>query len=605
MSFEIGTAVGPYEIIERVGRGGMATVYKAYHERLDRHVAIKVLHAAFKDDENFSRRFTREAQVVARLEHPHIVPIYDFAEQDGYPYLVMRFIEGETLKERMSQGALARAELIRISQAVALALDYAHGQGVLHRDIKPSNILLTPDGGVYLADFGLARITQAGDSTLSQDMIMGTPQYISPEQAKGNIELDNRTDLYSFGIVVYEMITGRVPFQSDTSYSIIHSQIFDSPPMPSSLNDQIKPEVEAVLLKALEKEPGNRYETAVSFIEALANPITEQSTATALPTPIPHSQTLSDPTPVPTPPPVLPTVQPEAEPPWPPPAKRRGPKLRWILGGLLGLGACCVLSIAILTLFTPPGGEVSDDIIEALGGEVDDEPEDPSDDEGDETERPLTDSNLAFPQPEDVRPAADLEKMLADQPNDIPMRIELAAAYMMENREEEAIDALRDVLRNLRTPVGYVTLGEQMLDRGNVQIARLIFETGYEEFGNNVEIQQLLMMSYLLEAPDPSQVEQYLETLAERQSDPGTIALGEAYLEINESDPEEALDILENTLDEEQTRYGAEMLYLKGRIHSLLNEPDAARDAFDAALNPPPRSWLATLIVSEIVQLEE
>ncbi|MFQ5420488.1 MAG: serine/threonine-protein kinase, partial [Anaerolineae bacterium] len=259
MSFADGTAVGSYKIIEKLGQGGMATVYRAYHEALDRYVAIKVLHAAYKDDEVFLRRFTREARVVARLEHQHIVPVYDFAEHEGYPYLVMRFVEGETLKERMSQGALSRPEILRVAAAVAQALDYAHAQGVLHRDIKPSNILLTKGGGVFIADFGLARITQAGESTMSQDMIMGTPQYISPEQAKGVKEIDGRTDIYSFAIVLYEMLTGQVPFQSDTSYAIIHAQIFDPPPRPSLINDKISTAVEEVLLKGLNKEPADRY----------------------------------------------------------------------------------------------------------------------------------------------------------------------------------------------------------------------------------------------------------------------------------------------------------------------------------------------------------
>ncbi|MCA9901336.1 MAG: serine/threonine protein kinase, partial [Anaerolineales bacterium] len=268
MSFEPGSIVGNYRIEEKLGQGGMATVYKAHHERLDRPVAVKVLHAIFKDDDTFLRRFTREAQVVARLEHPNIVPVYDFAEHEGYPYLVMRFVQGQTLKEKLSQGTLSTKEMLHVASRVADGLDHAHKQGVLHRDIKPSNILLTKGGGGFIADFGLARITQSGESTMSQDMIMGTPQYISPEQAKGNMDLDGRTDIYSFGIVVYEMVTGRVPFASDTGYSVIHSQIFDPPPLPSSLNDKISPALELVLLKVLSKEPADRYATAGEFVAA-------------------------------------------------------------------------------------------------------------------------------------------------------------------------------------------------------------------------------------------------------------------------------------------------------------------------------------------------
>ncbi|HVN15370.1 MAG TPA: serine/threonine-protein kinase, partial [Anaerolineales bacterium] len=180
MTFNMGENVGPYRIVEQLGQGGMATVYKAYHAALDRYVALKVLHPAFSEDKTFELRFQREARVVAKLEHPHIVPVYDYAEHEHRPYLVMKFIEGETLKARLSRGPLSSDEIQRVVDSVGSALAYAHKQGILHRDIKPSNVLIATDGTMYLADFGLARIAQAGESTLSSDSIMGTPQYISP-----------------------------------------------------------------------------------------------------------------------------------------------------------------------------------------------------------------------------------------------------------------------------------------------------------------------------------------------------------------------------------------------------------------------------------------
>ena len=175
MAFELGENVGPYRIMEKLGRGGMATVYKAYHANLDRYVALKVLHPAFLEDPNFLARFQREARLVAKLEHPNIVPVYDFADHEEQPYLVMKYIEGETLKAHLNRGRLEPDEIWKVVEAVGAGLGYAHKQGVLHRDIKPSNVIMAKDDRAYLADFGLARIAQSGESTLSSDMIMGTP----------------------------------------------------------------------------------------------------------------------------------------------------------------------------------------------------------------------------------------------------------------------------------------------------------------------------------------------------------------------------------------------------------------------------------------------
>ena len=268
MPFNVGENVGPYRIIEQLGQGGMATVFKAYHASLDRYVALKVLHPAFNQDPNFEARFQREARVVAKLEHPNIVPIYDYAEHEKRPYLVMKFIEGITLKARMDQGSLSSDEITRIVDAVGSALAYAHKQGVLHRDIKPSNVLMATDGQIYLADFGLARIAQSGESTLSSDMIMGTPQYISPEQAMGKADLDQRTDLYSFGVMLYEMVVGKVPFNADTPFSIIHDHIYSPLPLPGVVNPSVPEPVERVLLKALAKERDDRFDDATRLVEA-------------------------------------------------------------------------------------------------------------------------------------------------------------------------------------------------------------------------------------------------------------------------------------------------------------------------------------------------
>ena len=285
MPFNIGENVGAYRIIEQLGQGGMATVFKAYHASLDRYVALKVLHPAFGEDPAFEARFRREARVVAKLEHPNIVPIYDYAEHEKRPYLVMKFIEGDTLKARLDQGPLTSKEIIKIVDAVGSALAYAHRQNVLHRDIKPSNVLVAADGQVYLADFGLARIAQLGESTLSGDMIIGTPQYISPEQAMGVKDLDERTDLYSFGVMLYEMVVGKVPFNADTPFSIIHDHIYSPLPLPHKVNPDVPEQVERVLLKALAKNRLDRYENVdqmvSAFKEAWDQPIVPTQVAVA------------------------------------------------------------------------------------------------------------------------------------------------------------------------------------------------------------------------------------------------------------------------------------------------------------------------------------
>jgi serine/threonine protein kinase len=268
MSFNVGENVGAYRIIEQLGQGGMATVFKAYHASLDRYVALKVLHPAFGEDPAFEARFRREARVVAKLEHPNIVPIYDYAEHENRPYLVMKFIEGDTLKARLDKGPLTSREILEIVDAVGSALAYAHRQNVLHRDIKPSNVLIATDGQIYLADFGLARIAQLGESTLSGDMIIGTPQYISPEQAMGVKDLDERTDVYSFGVMLYEMVVGKVPFSADTPFSIIHDHIYSPLPLPHEVNPDVPEQVERVLLKTLAKNRLDRYENVDQMVSA-------------------------------------------------------------------------------------------------------------------------------------------------------------------------------------------------------------------------------------------------------------------------------------------------------------------------------------------------
>lgn len=268
MALQAGDTIGAYEIVGTVGRGGMATVYQAYHERLDRHVAIKLMHETFLQDEDFRARFQREARIVAKLEHPSIVPIYDYDVYEGTPYLVMKYIAGMTLKKRALKTGLTLEETGELLKVIAGGLDYAHTSGILHRDMKPSNILIDKNEQAYITDFGLARIAEAGASTISHDMMLGTPFYISPEQAQGQKELDSRTDIYSLAVILYELITGRVPFEADTPYAIIHGHIYSEPEAPSYINHDLSLGIDTVLLRGLAKDPEERYPTATELIDA-------------------------------------------------------------------------------------------------------------------------------------------------------------------------------------------------------------------------------------------------------------------------------------------------------------------------------------------------
>jgi len=283
MQITAGTLVGPYEIVEQLGRGGMATVFKARHTVLDRDAALKFLDLAFLEDPEFVKRFRHEARVIAGLDHPNIVPVFDFSEHEGLPYLVMKFVEGETLKARLERGKLSTAHIAEMVQAIGNGLSYAHEQGVLHRDVKPSNVLLGKDGSIYLSDFGLARMAASAQSTLSREFMLGTPQYISPEQARSEPNLDARTDVYSFGILIYELLVGQVPFDADTPISIIHDHLYTPPPRPSAEAPGMPEDVDRVILRALAKDKKERFATVDEMVEALRESMQAVWPSTAAP----------------------------------------------------------------------------------------------------------------------------------------------------------------------------------------------------------------------------------------------------------------------------------------------------------------------------------
>ena len=271
MSADGHTYGGRYAILERVGTGGMAEVYRARDELLGREVAVKVLSERLSRDRSFVERFRREAQAAANLNHPNIVSLFDYGSDDDTYFIVMEFIDGSSLSDIIHrEGALMPERAAEIGSDVAKALERAHAQGLVHRDIKSGNIMITRTGQTKVTDFGIARaVGRDGEQTMTQTgMVIGTAAYLSPEQAQGN-PVDGRSDVYSLGVVLYEMLTGRTPFSGDTALSIAYKHVREDPRPPSELNRDVSPQLDAVTLKALAKNPDNRYSTAAEMSEDL------------------------------------------------------------------------------------------------------------------------------------------------------------------------------------------------------------------------------------------------------------------------------------------------------------------------------------------------
>jgi eukaryotic-like serine/threonine-protein kinase len=281
-----GAHFGPYRILEPLGRGGMATVYKAYEATLDRDVALKVLPGEFVEDPGFATRFEREARVIARLEHPNIVPIFAFGiePQLRIPWMAMRLLGGGTASSLLRQRRPTVAEALAVVRGTATALDHAHARGVVHRDVKPQNILLDAEGRVYLADFGIARLAEGATRVTQTGMITGTPNYMAPEQATGQ-PADHRADVYALGVVAYELLTGRVPFSADTPVAVLMKHVSDPIPLPSPA-DVPEPVIRA-LLKCLAKRPDERWGTASEFATALERGVAASPAAKTMAAPAP------------------------------------------------------------------------------------------------------------------------------------------------------------------------------------------------------------------------------------------------------------------------------------------------------------------------------
>jgi serine/threonine protein kinase len=343
----IGRRLGKYEITELLGQGGMATVYKGYQPDIDRFVAVKVLPPHPGQDNQFVDRFRLEARTIAQLQHPHILPMHDYGSEGNTLYLIMAYLDGGSLKDRIEDGPLPLHETETILRQIASALDYAHRRGVIHRDIKPDNILLDREGHALLADFGIVKILE-GETTAGltgTGGVLGTPAYMAPEQSQG-LGVTARADIYALGVIVYEMLTGRQPYQADTPMQVMLKHITDPVPNPLEVQASLPKALEPVMLRVLAKDPESRYPTATEFAQEFLRALHRDASAPQLQIaqttqnrhPAPVSPTPTPPTPVPETPPTGPQV----------PA-RPGTSPILLLGGFAIIALLAVIIVLLVT----------------------------------------------------------------------------------------------------------------------------------------------------------------------------------------------------------------------------------------------------------------
>jgi serine/threonine protein kinase len=247
-----------YEIVQEIGRGGVAVVYKARHKTLHNDVAIKVLHQEFAHDPEFVKRFINGARNAARLKHPNIIPVFDVGDEQGRYYIAMEYLQGETLGERIEKhGPFSEREIEEVIRPIADALDYAHMSGIIHRDIKSPNIFMKDGGGAVLMDFDIAKATDLTQNLTLDGSVLGTPAYMSPEQARGE-GATAKSDIYSLGVVMYEMATGELPFKGENTLSVLRQIAMDNPAPPREINPVVSPELQKIILRCMDKSPENR-----------------------------------------------------------------------------------------------------------------------------------------------------------------------------------------------------------------------------------------------------------------------------------------------------------------------------------------------------------
>ncbi|NIO67591.1 MAG: protein kinase [Anaerolineae bacterium] len=569
MPLSPGENIGPYRIIEQLGQGGMATVFKAYHPALDRYVAIKVLHPAFKEDPNFLARFQREARIVAKLEHPHIVPVYDFSEHKGMAYLVMRYVEGETLKAHLTGEPLSPQRILDILKPVAEALAYAHEQGVLHRDIKPSNVMLTPEDSIFLTDFGLARMAQSGESTLSQDMMIGTPQYMSPEQAKGE-EVDERTDIYSLGVVLFEMLTGRVPFSADTPYAIIHDHIYTPLPLPTTIKPDIFPALERVVLKALAKEKDDRYQKVTELAMAFEDAVIETASGVA---PAPEEEKVVEPATVPS------TVV-EAK---PAALETKPSRKRWLIIG--GAVAALLILVCCAGLFLASRAQKAKST-PTPGGPT-----------------PIARPEIkATPLPGED-PVSQALRQVQANPDDPKAHLDLGDAYALQGDKAKALEEYERAIEAApEFAEAYIEAGEMLAALGDFARAAEMYQRAAELEPDSVEANLKAGQALWWDGQIRPAVE-YFERVAELDPDLplphaalGNFLIGAGQLEEGREELETALRL---DPDLPEAHFGM------GRYWKAVGDIEKARQEFEFVMQSNAKPWLKAETKGELQELDK
>jgi serine/threonine protein kinase len=358
-----GIQIDEYQLKGMIGEGGMSAVYRAYQEELDRYVAIKVLSDKLSADPNYIKRFQQEARMAASLEHVHIVPVYDYGVYEGMSYVVMRLL-GDNLNKRLhASQPMSMNDVLPMVEQIARALDYAHSRGIVHRDVKPSNIMFDDTGTAYLVDFGIAKALQGDSGLTMENMVMGTPPFMSPEQWRDE-GVGAASDQYAFAVVVFQVLTGRLPFSAETAPQWMYRHLNETPPLATEFNPALPPAAAEVLSRAMHKDAKRRYPLVSNFSNALARAITNPATVSdtqerkAVASPAPAAKTVLRQPSIPviknTPPPVhVPLKTPTKH--LPIPQQRRKVKKQlssgWLYvvgGGLIGLILIFILLLIVV-----------------------------------------------------------------------------------------------------------------------------------------------------------------------------------------------------------------------------------------------------------------